>query len=282
MESITFAQCVEGAWRDGWRYLCHRPAFAVLLLPYAWLSSFAVNALRPDRTPPFRLLTYVPLGVFTLLENSLFSLLIIHAIRFVLLDNDSANAQPISGPSYWRYLGCTWGLAMLAPVLACLVLALVCLALALYVGVIIALDPTGKAAIVQHPVEVRLLIMIVGGGLVLFAGGISCFVLTRLSLLHTHVAIGGTVRIREVWTDTRGHCWSIWLIQLCVGLPTLAASVLVAASGLGTRHPGLASLNIPNLLGTALATFGALYLGAPCSAWLYRRYGNSLRASPAP
>ncbi|MEX3941003.1 hypothetical protein AB4Y44_15915 [Paraburkholderia sp. BR10937] len=281
MESITFAQCVKGAWRDGWRYLRHHPVFAVLLLPYAWLSSSAVNALSPDRTPPFRLLTYVPLGVFTLLESALFSLLIIHAIRFVLLDNDSANAQPISGPSYWRYLGCTWGLAMLAPVLVCLVLALVGLALALCVELMIGLDPAAKAAIVQHPVEARLLIMIVGAGLVLLAGGISCFVLTRLSLLHTHVAIGGTLRIREVWTDTRGHCWSIWLIQLCAGLPTLSASVIVAATGFATRHQVLASLNTHNLPGTALATFGALYLGAPCSAWLYRRYGNTLKASLA-
>jgi hypothetical protein len=284
MESITLGQCVKGAWRDGWRYFRHRPAFAVLLLPYAWLSSSAMNALRPDRTPPFRLLTYVPLGVFTLLESALFSLLIIHAIRFVLLDNDSANAQPISGPSYWRYLGCTWGLAMLAPVLVCLALALVGLALALCVALMIGLDPTTKAAIVQHPVEARLLIMIVSAGLVLFAGGISCFVLTRLSLLHTHVAIGGSLRIREVWTDTRGHCWSLWLTQWCAGLPTLAVWGLVAAYELASRHQGLASLNTLNTFSaptTTLSAFGALYVGAPCSAWLYRRYANTLKASPA-
>ncbi|WP_233888481.1 hypothetical protein [Paraburkholderia flagellata] len=107
MESITLGQCVKGAWRDGWRYLRHRPAFAILLALYTWLSPFAVNALRPDRTPPFRLLTYVPLGVFELMDSALFALLIMHAIRFVLLETDSTNAQPISGPSYWRFLGCT-------------------------------------------------------------------------------------------------------------------------------------------------------------------------------
>ncbi|MCP3712784.1 hypothetical protein M3I54_38780 [Paraburkholderia sp. CNPSo 3274] len=272
---------MKGAWRDGWRYLRHRPAFAVLLPLYAWLSSSVVNVLRPDSTPPFRLLTYVPLGVFALMDSALFSLLIMHAIRFVLLDNDSTKAQPISGPSYWRFLGCTFGLTMLAPVLVCLALVLVFLAMALYAGLMIWLAHTAKTAIAQFPVEAHILIPIVGGGFALFAGGISCFVLTRLSLLHTHVAIGGTLRIREVWTDTRGHCWSIWLIQWCAGLPTLAAWVLVAASDLATGHQGLASLNTHNTLGTALAAFGALYLGAPCSAWLYRRYANTLKASLA-
>ncbi|MCP3716496.1 hypothetical protein [Paraburkholderia sp. CNPSo 3281] len=281
MESITFGQCVKGAWRDGWRYFRHRPVFAVLLPLYAWLSSSVMNGLRPDSTPPFRLLTYVPLGVFTLMDSALFSLLIMHAIRFVLLDNDSPKAQPIPAPSYWRFLGCTWGLAMLAPLLVCLALVPICLAMALYIGLMIGLAHTAKIAIVLHPVEARILIAFVGAGLVLFAGGLTCFVLTRLSLLHTHVAMGGTLRIREVWTDTRGHCWSLWLTQWCAGLPTW---VLVAAYELASRHQGLASLNTLNTFSaptTALSAFGALYIGAPCSAWLYRRYANTLKASPA-
>ncbi|WP_069263787.1 hypothetical protein [Paraburkholderia nodosa] len=168
MESIILGQCVKGAWRDGWRYFRHHPVFAVLLLPYAWLSSSAVNTLSPDRTPPFRLLTY---------------------------------------PSYWRYLGCTWGLAILAPVLVCLDTG--------------SVDRYARA-LLEH-------------------------------LAHPGVA----------------------------GLPTLTASVVVAAPGLATRHQALASLDTHNLLGTALAAFGALYLGAPCSAWLYRRYANTLKATLA-
>lgn len=281
MESITLGQCVKGAWRDGWRYLRHRPVFAILLALYAWLSSLAVNALRPDRTPPFRLLTYVPLGVFELMDSALFALLIMHAIRFVLLETDSTNAQPISGPSYWRFLGCTYGLTMLALMLVGLGMALT---MALYLGLTILLAHPLTTATTQFPVEARILISIVGAAFVLIGAGISCFVLTRLSLLHTHVAIGGTLRIREGWTDTRGHCWSIWSIQFCAGLPTFAASTVVAASDLASRHHGLASLNTLNAFGalaTALPAFGALYIGAPCSAWLYRRYANALRASPA-
>ncbi|WP_395063070.1 hypothetical protein [Paraburkholderia silvatlantica] len=243
-----------------------------------------MNALRPDRTPPFRLLTYVPLGVFALMDSALFALLIMHAIRFVLLDNDSTNAQPISVPNYWRFLGCTWGLAILALMLVCLATMLFCLAMALYVGLMIWLAHTANIVIAQHPAEVRILIPVVGAGLVLFSGGVTCFVLTRLSLLHTHVAIGGTLRIRDVWTDTRGHCWSIWLIQWCAGLPTLAAWALVAAWELASRRQGLASLSTLNTFNaptTALSAFGALYVSAPCSAWLYRRYATTLKASTA-
>jgi hypothetical protein len=115
-------------------------------------------------------------------------------------------------------------------------------------------------------------IPITGAGFALIALGICWFVLTRLSLLHTHVAIGGTLRIREVWTDTRGHCWSICLIQLCAGVPTFAVHALVAASGLASLH----TFGTP---ATALSDLGALYIGAPCSAWLYRRYANTLKAS---
>lgn len=279
MESITFGQCVKGAWRDGWRYFRHRPVFAILLALYVWLSSFVVNALLPDSTPPFRLLTYVPLGVFELMGSALFALLIMHAIRFVLLETDSTNAQPISGPSYWRFLGCTCGLPLLA-------LVLVCVAMALYVGLMIGLmiwlAHTSSTALAQPPVEVRVLIPVAAAAFGLIGAGISCFVLTRLSLLHPHVAMGGTLRIREVWTDTRGHCWSIWSIQLCAALPTLAACTVAAVYDLASRHQGLVSLNTFNVFGpsvNALATFGALYVGAPCSAWLYRRYANALRAS---
>ncbi|WP_321962866.1 hypothetical protein [Paraburkholderia sp. J7] len=273
MESITFGQCVKGAWRDGWRYLRFRPALAIFLLLYAWLSSFVVNALRPDSTPPFRLLTYAPLGVFALLESAVFTLLIMHAIRFVLLETGSTNAQPISGPSYWRSFGCTWGFALLA-------LVLWCLAMALYVGLMIWLTLVSKTTIARLPVEARVLIPIVGAAFALIGGGISCFVLTRLSLLHTHVAIGGTLKIRDVWADTRGHFWSIWSTQFCAGLPALAGWIMVAAYELASRRQGLASLSALNTFGmpaNALTVFGSLYLGAPCSAWLYRRYANAVK-----
>ncbi|MEM5313577.1 hypothetical protein [Paraburkholderia sp. JHI869] len=276
MESITFGQCVKGAWRDGWRYFRHRPALAVLLLLYAWLSSFVANALRPDSTPPFRLLTYVPLGVFELMETALFSLLIMHAIRFVLLETHSTNAQPISGSSYWRFFGCMYGLTMLVVMV---VVTLVGLAIALFAGLVIMLAHTSKAAIAQLPVEAPVLMSIVGASFAVIALCVSWFVLTRLSLLHAHVAMGGTLRLQEVWTDTRGHCWSIWLIQLCAGLPTFAASALLTASGLASRHQGHGSFSALNAPAIALGAFGALYIGAPCSAWLYRRYANALKVS---
>ncbi|MCX5539467.1 hypothetical protein M3A49_08175 [Paraburkholderia sp. CNPSo 3076] len=190
MESITFGQCVKGAWRDGWRYFRHRPVFAVLLPLYAWLSSSVMNGLRPDSTPPFRLLTYVPLGVFALMDSALFALLVMHAIRFVLLDNDSPKAQPIPAPNYWRFLGCTWGLAMLAPLLVCLTLVPLCVAMALCVGLMIGLAHTAKIAIVLHPVEARILIAIVGAGVVLFAGGI---------LFRAHAAEPAAHACRHRW-----------------------------------------------------------------------------------
>lgn len=281
MESITFGQCVKGAWRDGWRYLRYRPALAIALALYAWLSSFLVNALRPDTTPPFRLLAYAPLGVFALVNSAVFALFIMHAIRFVLLETGSTNTQPVSRLSYWRFFGCSWGFALIALVICCLAMAPY---VGLSIGLMIWLARTSKTALDHPPVEARILIAVVGAAFGLIGGAISCFVLTRLSLLHTHVAIGGKLKIRDVWADTRGHFWSIWSTQFCAGLPVLAAWTAVAAYELAARRQGLASLSALNTFGTPtniLTAFGTLYLGAPCSAWLYRRYANAVKTGLA-
>lgn len=258
MESITFGQCVKGAWRDGWRYVRYQPWLVLAVLVMAWFAPFVEAALRPNALPPFRFIAYVPLGIFELLQIALCSALTVQAVRFVLLGRHAADAEPLISRNYWRYLGFTYGLILLA--LACMAAAA---ALAFGVVILLALFH------IDYPVLVPILM---GGGVA--AAGVAGFFLgIRLSLLSTHMAIGGAVRFRETWADTRGHCWSIGLTQTIATLPMFAVAYAVVSPRLAMAHHGLAAVGA---FGGALAGVGAVCAGAACSAWLYLRYASAL------
>lgn len=260
MEAITFRQCVKGAWRDGWRYVRHRPALVAAMFAMAWLAPFAETALRPDRIPPFRVVTWIPLGMFELAETVLFSLLTVQAVRFVLLDSREADAEPLFGRNYWRYLG-------LACVLYLFIAFVAVLGLALWAAVAFALT--------KHQPDLSSLVRIAKGPSILLIIGIAFFIWLRFSLLSTHVAIGGAVRVRATWSDTRGHCWSLLLTSMVAALPMMVVSGAMALGEVAARQHGLGGVDA---FGRAIANVGTFCISAACSAWLYRRYAVRLAA----
>jgi hypothetical protein len=262
METITFGQCVKGAWHDGWRYAHHRPALVMVIFVFAWLAPLAETILRPDDIPPFLPVTWIPLIVFELARVALNALLVVHTVRFVLLGSDVAEIEPLAGRSYWRYLGSVYGLVLL---LVCIVSG----AAALAAGALLMIDQ-------HHAGAVMLALMVVGGSAFL-AAAISFFLGARLSLLCAHVAVGGRLRLRDTWSDTRGHCWSIWLTQMVSTLPILVIARFGVVYGLPVWHHRVSSVNA---FGIALADTAGLCVGAACSAWLYRRYANSRNTLP--
>jgi hypothetical protein len=264
MESITFEKCVKGAWRDGCRYVRHRPALVAVIFVIAWLAPFVETVLRPDKLPPFRLIAYIPLGAFELFKLALFSVLTVQAVRFVLLGKPEADAEPLISRNYWRYLGFACGLLLLF-------LAIVAIAMVLAFGVVFLLA--------RHHIRSPILVPIVVGGSGLIAAGIGMFLGARLSLLCTQVAIGGAARVRDSWIDTRGHCWSIWMTLTVTVVPLLAVSRVVVASEAVAQQHSLAGVVA---FGGALAEAAGLCVGAACSAWLYRRYARVHLPSPMP
>jgi hypothetical protein len=268
MQTITFRQCVEGAWRDAWRYVHDQRSFVTAIFVIAWFAPFVENALLPDTLPPFRFMTWVPVGVFELLKIALTSILVVQATRHVLLGNRTAAADPLDSRIYCRYLGYSYGLAVL-------VLAMMALTIALVLG--FAFMATLLAPLTPHNNQLLILLPIVVGIGSLVGMGVVGFVWTRLSLLATHVAIGGALQVRATWADTRGHCWSIGLTQAVSVLPMVAVSCAVVTCRTSANHHGLAGLCA---FGEAVAEVAALCVGAACSAWLYRRYAGALGAQP--
>jgi hypothetical protein len=263
MQAISFGQCVKGAWRDGWRYVQHRPGLVTLMLVLVWMATFVESVLRPDQRPPFRFITYVPLGAFELVKLALLSTLTVHALRFVLLGAREADSEPLFSRHYWRYLGLTL-------VVVVLVLASVAVGLGLGAGIVWLLA-------VEHRPGLPILIPVVVGLCMFLALGTGCFLLTRLSLLLTHVAIGGALRIRATWADTRGHCWSLWLTQVVAMLPMMAVSGVAMLFEVAAQRHGVGGFNA---IAGSIVGVASVFVGAGCSAWLYLRYAASLAAQP--
>ncbi|MFP6562041.1 hypothetical protein WJ542_27630 [Paraburkholderia sp. B3] len=263
MEAIGFGQCVKGAWRDGWRYVQHRPGLVTLMFVLVWMASFVEGVLKPDRRPPFRVITYVPLGAFELVKIALLATLTVHALRFVLLGAREADSEPLFGRNYWRYLGLIY-------VLCLFVLALAAIGFGLGAGVVWLLAA-------RHHLGSPILIPALIGLGMLVAMCVGFFLLMRLSLLSTHVAIGGGMRIRAAWADTRGHCWSIWLTQMAATLPMLAVSGVAMLCEVAARRHGIGGINA---ISGAIVGIASVFVSAGCGAWLYLRYAAALAAQP--
>jgi hypothetical protein len=261
MQAISFGQCVKGAWRDGWRYVRHCPGLVTLMFVLALSTSLIEPMLRPDRRPPFRVIAWLPLGTVEVLKIALFATLTVHAVRFVLLGAREADAQSLFSRNYWRYLGLTLA--------ACFfVLVFAAIGLGLGAGVVWLLAT-------RHHLGHPILVPAVMGLCTLVVLGIGFFLLMRLSLLPAHIALGGAMRIRAAWADTRGHCWSIWLTQLVALLPMMVLSGIAVFGEAAARRHGIGGINVVR---GAIVNTGTLFVSAGCSAWLYLRYAVTLAA----
>jgi hypothetical protein len=133
---------------------------------------------------------------------------------------------------------------------------------------------TMMALKLHHNSVLLILIPVAAGFSAIGAMCVSFFLMGRLSLLSTHAAIGGAIRVRKAWADTRGHYWSIVLTQASSMAPVFVFWILVAVAGPAVRRQGHGML-YP--FTAALAYVETLYVGAACAAWLYRRYASALR-----
>lgn len=266
MKSVTFWQCVKGAWRDGWRFAKHRPWLALAVFAIAWLAPYAEAVLPPDTLPPFRFVTYVPIGAFELMRAAVFPALVVQAVHFLLLERRRAQAEAemLAVSPAWRYGLLGYGMVVLF-------VAIVAAVVSLAVG----------AVLVQAHLWPTLSINVNGliGASAIVAIGLGFFVCGRLSLLTTHVAAGGNLRLRDAWRDSRGHCWSIWFTQMIALLPVFAVTGAVVFFDDAARRHGFADFMA--LLG-ALAAVSGVCVSAACSCWLYTRYAGVLTGRTLP
>lgn len=271
MESITFGQCVKGAWRDAWRFVRHRPMLVAVLLVVEWAATLVESVLYPDRTPPFRIIAFVPLGLFVLVMWAVFSVVVVQALRFLLPRVGEADVAPLSGRAlfdrdYWRYLGVVWAIGVLIFVVLAIAAGVMGVA---FSGILLL----ARHRLLSLPVMVSALAVPVPA--LVSACWAMFYISARFNLLSTHVAIGGAMRIRDTWADTRGHCWSIWATRTVALLPMTAITSAWNRGGAAVLHhlrsPVFAVLY-------ALAGVVSICVAAGCSAWLYRRYAASLLA----
>jgi hypothetical protein len=262
MESVTFGQCVKGAWRDAWRFVQRRPVLVLTIFVAAWIGGGVESVLHPDGQPPFRPITYVPLGLFVLLKSAIFSVPVVQTLRFVLLGAREAQPAPLFGRDFWRYVGFTYAMTFLFMVMVLIPFPVI-------LGAVVLLHEQ------RHGVVSHLIVILVLCAGVLAAFCLVFFVGTRLSLLSTQIAIGRAVLWGPTWADTRGHCWSILTTHMVATLPILAVAIpLAIASAFAPPHAVLGL----SVLVQALSVVASLVVGAACAAWIYRRYAVSLGA----
>ncbi|WP_321935296.1 hypothetical protein [Paraburkholderia sp. J8-2] len=257
MENLTFWRCVRGAWADGLNYMRLRPLLVLAFFLPSWVAPYVEAILRPHPHPPFRFLVWVPLAVFEVVRFGFVAALAVDVLRFLLLPERPAVPEPLFGRSFWRYLGVTWALLF-----ALVVLAAIAVVFALGVVFVLMLSH------VHAPLSVPLLV----GGAAIVSQFLGIFLVTRLSLLSTHVAIGGSVRIAEAWRDSRGRFWRLWLTQAVATLPLLLLARIAMHTPLAMARPGGISA-----LFEALADVAGACIGGACAAWLYRIYAQRLR-----
>ncbi|QGZ66686.1 hypothetical protein [Paraburkholderia acidisoli] len=265
MESVTFWQCVKGAWRDGWRFAMHRPVFTLAVFAMAWLAPYAETVLPPDSIPPFRFMTWLPLGAFELIRAAMFPVLVVQAVHYLLIEQRDAHAELPDHRHALRYGVLAYGMVVLF-------LAIIAAGISLAVGAVLVQAhfwPAVWIDVTQFIVASAIMAVVV-----------ALFVCGRLSLLTTHVAAGGRLRLRDAWIDTRGHCLSIWFTQMAALLPVIVVASLAIYFADTARRHGFADATTCVL---ALAAVCGVCVSAACSCWLYTRYAAVLmgRAAPA-
>lgn len=274
MTAITFRQCFEGAWRDAWRLATRRPALVLWLWAVMLATGLADTALQRRGLPRAGTQAAALLRIrllFGAVQLAALSGLAVQTMRFTLSGAWVAGLAAFLGRDFWRYLGL--GAAMLPLYLAMsaawlVAAAIVAGSLALFQTRYGLHDRSFVAGLVSGVLASSAL---VGVGAMAFVGA-------RLSLLFCHVAVGRSARWRAAWSDTRGHCWSIWFAQGAVALSVggaFAAFLLVGAIVLwGTRwQPQFAYVSA---LGQSVWAVASCCTSSACSAWLYRRFAATL------
>ena len=256
MESITFRQCVKGAWQDTWRVTRERPTmvlvfFAVFLAVYDVQLHMQFAVVRAAAAGEAHAAAPLASRLFVLLQWLTIAVLSVQVMRHALLGCEAARLSGFFDRDFWRYLGV--GTVMMG--LAVAVGALV-------VGVVAFLMP-----------KAHVILALVMGGAVCAA----LFMFVRLSLLFCHVATGGRICWRAAWDDTHGHFWNMSLTHVVAALPMFGVGlVLLIVENIALSIAGLEGAPALLAFGNAFWSVVGGMLGSACSVWLYRRYAERM------
>ncbi|WP_144140334.1 hypothetical protein [Paraburkholderia sp. BCC1884] len=259
METATFWRCARDAWVDAWKIISRRPtwvAIAATALLVANTLPITLNHLDGSAVHASRLLPSV-----TLLARSVVMVaLSVTVMQQIMLGEPELRLSSMFGKEFRRYFR----------VSAMLMLALVAVGVVLIGGGTVAFRALG----LRHAVWFEALLL---GAIIVF---LCIFVFTRFSLLFCHVAIGGDMKWRAAWKDTRGHFWRIALSHLLTGLPVgICAIGLLLLARVAFRSLDTVTVAYVVAIVQSLFTVVGLVAGSACSCWLYRRFALKLRES---
>lgn len=263
MGAMAFWECVREAWLNATQFIRRKPltvtvAFAILFA--CNVVSVALGGTHGAVSPYIaaKLLQWIVM----LVRLTVMVVLPIQVIRHVMLGEHESQPRAIFGNAFWRYLG---------------------LSLAIGIGsIVVGALVVGIGFLLTHSFKKPLggtVVQLIAWSAIAFC--VVSFIGTRFSLLFCHVGIGGPIRWRASWTDTRGHFWRIVfshvltlmpLYVVCVALFALIRLALETTGDSTSLYPAAITLSLLSCLG--------LVLGSTCACWLYRRFARVLAENP--
>jgi hypothetical protein len=263
MDDLTFWACVRYAWLEGGRFV-QRKSFIVVVAFAALLACSAASVALSDvhRSVSSVGTSKLTQQVVTLVRFVVMTALPMQVIQYVLLGERDSTSRSMFGKEFWRYVGLA------------ITIGLCCIAIAaLWLG---------GGFLLAHSLRIRFpkfgFQLVVWGAIALC---LAVFILTRLSLLFCHVAIGRSARWRASWNDTRGHFWRIVVSHFLTGLPIQACVIVLLAIG-RTSMGAINQQALPYLfaVGLSFTSTAGLILGSTCSSWLYKQFARTLLERP--
>ena len=259
MGTITYLDCARTAWADAWKVVLRRSPPVALALAALLIANIATVTLsRMPVTVPTTSIARLMQDLILLIRSTAILALPMHVMQIIMIGDHEFRLSSIFGKPFWRYLG----LGSVIGAGFCGILVLV------MVGGFFVFHALGF-----HKPGIWLPSGL--AGVVTFC--LLIFVATRLSLLFCHVAIGGTIRWRASWNDTRGHFWKILLSQLLIGLPTQFVMIAIFLLGrvLAKSMGADAWAYLFAIISAPVEVIG-LIVGAACLCLLYRRFAETL------
>ncbi|MFX1767453.1 hypothetical protein PWP93_33705 [Paraburkholderia sp. A1RI-2L] len=260
MQTISFGECVAGAWRDAGNMVLQRPLFIAVCTTAIFFTRFIQVSLG-DLPAPHSMQVMLAIGALWLVKLLLTNAVVVQAMRYVVLGDDAIAIDTLVGRDYWRYLGLTYGLTVVMIV-------------AVVAGALLVATASRFLGIHGHA---RALSMTSACAMALAA----IWVNVRLCLLSSHVAIGRPLSWRAAWRDTHGHAMTIIGTWLTIALTICIAAVLIMGIAALISHALRDGRHGPVLqFAQILVLVAALSISGAGSGWIYRRYATGLITPP--
>jgi hypothetical protein len=193
MQSITFGQCIVGAWKDAMRMVVKKPFMLfilfVILVCMNYVRLSLPIAAPVDSSGWQRVEISVTSQLYTLLHCAVIFGLSVQVMRQSLLSKAALGSSAFFDVSFWRYVGVNLLTGALGFVMILIVVR----------GIIGSISPGNYDG----------LLLFTWCLLGLIAACAFFFIFIRQTVLYCHVAVGGRVGWRIAWSDTRGHFWTI-------------------------------------------------------------------------